>query len=87
MELEEIRALVGPFDAKALVYPWKHTDPDLDLLCATLQRLIQQEERGGATRAGVFQRIWSLVQDCPLPQDPHLVSRATIPYLTEPWYC
>jgi radical SAM superfamily enzyme YgiQ (UPF0313 family) len=87
LELQEIRALVGPFDMKALVYPWKHADPDLDHLCASLQRLIQQEERNGATRAELFRRIWARVQDRPLLEDPHLAARATIPYLTEPWYC
>ena len=33
LELEEVREMVGPFDAKALIYPWKHPNPAIDRLC------------------------------------------------------
>jgi hypothetical protein len=85
MDLPEIRGLTGPFDSVALSHKWFHSDPTLDLLCADLQKLIQREERRKATRSEIFGRIWEMAHG-PLP-DLHLPSRATVPYLNEPWYC
>ena len=85
LELTEIQHMVGPFDPAALSYKWQHSDPSLDRLCAGIQKLIQREERQKATRAEIFRKIWELA--CERPPDFHLASRATIPYLNEPWYC
>ena len=85
LELPEIQEMVGPFNAAALSYQWQHSDPTLDELCARIQKLIQREERHKATRSETFSRIWELA--CERPPDFHLASRATIPYLNEPWYC
>jgi hypothetical protein len=86
LELPEVRALAGPFDRHSLAHPWHHTDAGLDRLARELQNLIQQQDRAGASRAETFAKIWALANDEPLP-DFHLVARAAIPYLTEPWYC
>jgi hypothetical protein len=32
LELSEVRALVGPLDEAALVYPWSNPDPEVDTL-------------------------------------------------------
>ena len=32
LELDEVREMVGPFDARALVYPWKNPNPAVDRL-------------------------------------------------------
>jgi hypothetical protein len=85
LELPEIQELVGSFDPAALSYKWRHSDPTLDELCAKIQKLIQREERHKATRSEIFSKIWELA--CERPPDFHLASRATIPYLNEPWYC
>jgi radical SAM superfamily enzyme YgiQ (UPF0313 family) len=87
MELPEVRDLVEPFDAEALVYPWKHPDPAMDRLCRDLQALIKAEDRRRTPRVQVFGRIWGLAHDRPLPENFDLVPRAAIPYLNEPWYC
>jgi radical SAM superfamily enzyme YgiQ (UPF0313 family) len=87
LELAEIRKLVGPFDPKALVYPWKHPDESIDGLCAMLQDLIKAEDRRKSARRETFRKIWSVVEDRPLPEDFSLLPRAAIPYLNEPWYC
>jgi radical SAM superfamily enzyme YgiQ (UPF0313 family) len=87
MELPEVRDIVAPFDAKALVYPWKHPDPAMDRLCQDLQVLIKAEDRRRTPRAQVFGRIWEAAHDRPLPENFDLVPRAAIPYLNEPWYC
>jgi radical SAM superfamily enzyme YgiQ (UPF0313 family) len=87
LDLEEVREMVGPFDPAALSYRWRHEDPSLDQLCADIQSLIQREERRKATRSEMFAKIWDLAHDRAVPVDFHLASRATIPYLNEPWYC
>jgi radical SAM superfamily enzyme YgiQ (UPF0313 family) len=87
LELAEVRELVQPFDAKSLVYPWKHPDPEMDRLCSELQELVKAEERRKSSRAEIFRKIWERAHDRPLPEDFDLVPRAAIPYLNEPWYC
>ena len=86
LELPEIRKLVGLFDPRALYYPWRNPDPTLDALCARIQETIKREEKRRAPRAEIFRQIWDLAQTGEFPDLP-LASRATIPYLTEPWYC
>lgn len=85
LELAEVRDLIGPFDDQKLSYRWQHSDPGLDRLCLSIQELIKRQERSNATRAESFAKIWELAHD--RPPDFHLQSRATIPYLDEPWYC
>jgi radical SAM superfamily enzyme YgiQ (UPF0313 family) len=81
LELSDIREIIGPFDRAALSYQWRHADPGIDQLCKDLQTLIRRK----ATRTEMFQGIWELAHGS--PPDFHLASRATIPYLNEPWYC
>ena len=86
MELPEVRQLVGLFDAHALYYPWHNPDPALDRLCATIQETIKREEKHRTPRAEIFRQIWNLAGAGTFPDVP-MADRATIPYLTEPWYC
>ncbi len=81
-----MRKLVGPFDPRALYYPWRNPDPALDALCGKIQETIKREEKRRTPRAEIFRQIWDLAEAGEFPDLP-LVSRATIPYLTEPWYC
>ncbi|HJY85834.1 MAG TPA: CUAEP/CCAEP-tail radical SAM protein [Candidatus Acidoferrales bacterium] len=93
LELAEVRELVGPFDEVALVYPWRHADPRVDALCEGVQELVRAGEKLNRSRMGIFARIGEaarraagLREPAP-PREPVLPSRATIPYLNEPWYC
>jgi radical SAM superfamily enzyme YgiQ (UPF0313 family) len=86
LELPEIRQMVGLFDARALYYPWHNADPGVDALCGRIQETIKREERRRTPRAEIFRQIWDLAETGEFPDVP-LASRATIPYLTEPWYC
>ena len=83
LELDDLGA--GPFDAAALSYRWKHADPEIDVLCADLQKIIRAADKRGASRPETFGLIWQRAFGI-LP-DFHLAARATVPYLTEPWYC
>jgi len=86
LDLPEIRTRIEPFDPRSLCYPWRHDDPAVDALCAALQNAIKREERRKTSRAGLFRQIWDLAGAGEFPDIP-LPDRATIPYLTEPWYC
>ena len=102
LELSDVRALVEPFDASALVYPWRHPDQRVDALCDEVQDLVRVGDKLGRTREQHFARIWqaasaalrdvgqpahALLYEEALPPQPVLVARAAIPYLNEPWYC
>jgi hypothetical protein len=80
LELPEFGGL--PFDRQLLSYRWS---AETDALCYQIQEMIKQQERSGSSRSQIFTKIWSLANgSCP---DLHLPARATIPFLTEPWYC
>ena len=94
LELEEIRRGVGTFDEAAMVYPWKHADPRVDSLCEELQGMVHTTEKLGRSRARTFalieesaRRATGMSERDVAREQPVLTSRATIPYLTEPWYC
>ena len=86
LELPEIRQRVGLFDARALYYPWHNADPGVDALCGRIQETIKREEKRRTPRAEIFRQIWEMAEAGEFPDIPR-ASRATIPYLTEPWYC
>jgi hypothetical protein len=87
LELPEIRAMIEPFDARGLCYRWHNSDPGLDTLCAAIQETIKRAERHHESRWEIFRKIWDLAGGGEFPVDAPMVSRTTIPYLTEPWYC
>jgi radical SAM superfamily enzyme YgiQ (UPF0313 family) len=91
LELREVRRVVGPFDAKSLVYPWHNADPRLDLLSEKVQEIAAETDRKKETRSVAFEKIWSAAHaaaglDAP---DVKLSSArgAAVPFLSEPWYC
>ena len=90
LELEEIQALVGPFDARSLTYRWVHRDPEVDRLQEAVASLVGR--RLNASRRELFDEIWETAHEiaalrAPSRQDPGLLPRAAVPYLNEPWYC
>jgi len=94
LELEEVRRLVGDFDEQALSYPWSNPDSRIDRLQRELEALVYREAQKKSSRTATFALIWEAASKAmegkivrPLPVIPPGLSRATIPYLTEPWYC
>lgn len=100
LELPEIAALAGPFDATTLTYPWKHADPRLDELQRQVMALagVQMTQ----SRQDTFRAIRALASgrstgpNSPVVGAPphHItastrapVPRTSVPYLNEPWYC
>lgn len=93
LQLREVQEIIGPFDQVSLSYPWKHADPRVDSLQRELERTIQFSVKLEYDRSTIFEYAWHLLQQAKgsdeevLPTLPALTARASIPYLTEPWYC
>jgi radical SAM superfamily enzyme YgiQ (UPF0313 family) len=85
LELPEVRGIIEPFDPRSLCYPWRNSG--MDTLCASIQETIKRDERRKVGRIETFHKIWDLAGTGEWPVDVPMLSRATIPYLTEPWYC
>ena len=93
LDLTEVRGLVEEFDEAHLFYPWSHPDPRVDALAERVERTVGAGSRKGASRRALFRQVWELARDAAglsnerLPDLPLPQARATVPYLTEPWYC
>jgi len=92
LELDEVKEIVGPFEEEALVYPWRHSDERVDQLCEEVQDIVASGEKMKRSRTATFERIWQAAQEAAgVSERPNaffdLPSRATVPYLNEPWYC
>jgi radical SAM superfamily enzyme YgiQ (UPF0313 family) len=88
LELEDVRARIGHFDARSLTHVWRHADPRVDALQRELEAIAGSKLN--ASRSATFARVWAVAHEAaglvPPAREP-LVSRATVPYLNEPWYC
>jgi len=80
---------LGAFEPERLMYPWRNPDPRVDQLQRELEEMVQRESRKGTGRTEIFAQVWKLAGATGSAQAvmPSLAARATIPYLTEPWYC
>ncbi len=92
LEIPEVREMVGPFDAKALVYPWENPYPGVDRLADETQDIVAASEKIKRSRAATFEQLWRAANRAAgLKTEesamPVLAARATVPYLNEPWYC
>jgi hypothetical protein len=96
LELEDIRALVGPFDETGLAYPWKHMDERVDQLSGAVQEIASAGEKAGRARTWIFERIEDAVYAAAGAEKPErppknpleiVAAAATVPYMDEPWYC
>jgi radical SAM superfamily enzyme YgiQ (UPF0313 family) len=83
LELPDIRALLDPFDAQSLTFPWRHPDPRVD----DLQRAVMQIVGGAsqASRGDTFDRILTLATGT--EDRPARAKGVMPPYMTEGWYC
>ncbi len=89
LELEDVRAVTGSFDATSLTYPWRHPHPRVDALQAELTRVVGVKLT--APRRDLFARVWDVAHEragaASTRRDVELTPRAAVPYLNEPWYC
>ncbi len=91
LELEEIRRIIGPFDAKSLAYTWKNADPRLDALSEAVQEIAAEAELRKESRPATFERIWKAAHVAAGITARELQTSAattvSVPFLSEPWYC
>jgi radical SAM superfamily enzyme YgiQ (UPF0313 family) len=87
LELPDIAAVVEPFDATSLTWPWAHPDPRVDALHQAVMRIVR--DGGNAPRGEVFEAISALARETLGRSAPPRVHRAGTagPRVTEPWYC
>jgi len=93
LELSETLSILEGFDPVALSYRWKNSESQVESLQADVLKLIKEGEARNSSRREIFSAIWNCTNDgteenlrepC-VSQVP--LSRATIPYMDEPWYC
>jgi radical SAM superfamily enzyme YgiQ (UPF0313 family) len=82
LELPDVQDVIRAFDEPALLYRWRHPDPEVDALAAQAIRIAAS--RG--TRREIFGYLWNLVSERPY-ENFDLIPRTAIPYLDEPWFC
>jgi radical SAM superfamily enzyme YgiQ (UPF0313 family) len=89
LELEEIRNTIGAFDRESLVYPWKNSDPRMDLLSEKVQGLAAAADSAKWPRVKTYEAIWKMAHEVAGEPAPNLRLHASkaVPFLSEPWYC
>ena len=87
LELDDVQRVVGDFDQAALIYRWKHPDPEVDELAVSALKLVNEEQRRRTPRRDIFNKLWALAHGRPAPENFDLLPRAVIPYMDEPWFC
>src|SRR5271163_3658602 len=90
LELAEVRALVGPFDAESLVFPWVHRDARMDALSAEIQQIAAAADAQKLSRSAAFAKIWQAAHAAAGVFAPVLGEQRVsvpVPFLSEPWYC
>ena len=92
LELPEIHQFVGEFNETSLAYEWYHQDQQIDALQKEVMQIASARIEMQASHREIFTMIRTRVNqkkspNIPLPQPPFISSRATFPYLNEPWYC
>ncbi|MGB8362188.1 MAG: radical SAM protein, partial [Acidimicrobiia bacterium] len=91
LEVPEVADLVEPFDAGSLTYPWQHPDPDVDRLQEAVMSVVGHDHE--SNRRVIFDRVWAVATEFGATTSAHrdaeakVPALATIPYMTEPWYC
>jgi radical SAM superfamily enzyme YgiQ (UPF0313 family) len=91
LELEDIRRVIEPFDAKSLAYPWKNADPRVDELSTAVQEMAAAADRQKLPRTAAFEQIWKAAHRAAGVSTPEMPTSAhptqSVPFLSEPWYC
>ncbi len=88
----ETRNAIGPFDPEQLSYRWQHPDHRVDDLYGSVYKSVCEGVEQERSRGEIFAELWRLAhkmaeRPTPLPRAVFAPPPATIPFMTEPWYC
>lgn len=87
----ETRKYLGTYDEQMLSYEWRNPDSRVEELSRDVREIIHNGQKTVLYRRKIFHEIWectnSYLDSNKLLPDQNHRSRATIPYLNEPWYC
>jgi radical SAM superfamily enzyme YgiQ (UPF0313 family) len=87
LELPDITSLAGSFDNAALVYPWRHPDPEIDALAERVGAIVRRGVAQRQSRSEIFESVYETAHGRPAAEDFRLLPRTVIPYMEEPWFC
>ncbi|MEZ5235012.1 MAG: radical SAM protein [Acidimicrobiales bacterium] len=101
LELPDVAGVAGPFDEGALAHPWRHRDPAVDELAERTLRAVRRagaHPEGPDGRAAHHRAVHAALRALTAeavaaegyrPPAPEAAGPqpATVPYLTEPWFC
>jgi radical SAM superfamily enzyme YgiQ (UPF0313 family) len=88
LQVDEVRALAGSFDAKTLTYRWVHAHPCVDRLQRDIASIVGAQLV--SDRRPLFAEISTLAHERagrPRPVPRPAAAGRFVPYLDEPWYC
>ena len=89
LRLEGFPERLDPFDPVLLGYPWRHSDPRVDVLQEAVQDAAERAEREEWSRRRAFEEIWRLAHVAAGRSGVAPPERMgeLIPSHSEPWYC
>ena len=96
LELPETKEVVQGYNEEALCYTWEHPDPQMDRLFEAVTRAVQHGLKAEHSRRQIFAEVWRLASEAYGREAGEgfrcaaldkALPFATVPYLTEPWYC
>ena len=91
LEVPEMQAHLGPFDAAKLSYNWHHPDPAMDALFENVRDMVAAG--GSLGHRELFARLWHHAHQAagqrplPVPRAAGNDGAEALPQFSEPWYC
>jgi hypothetical protein len=87
LELSGVRAVTTEFDPESLTWPWRHPDPRVDALQASVMQLVGANV--GASRSETFEEIRAVAyRHAGVTLEARVLrSHARAPFMNEAWYC
>lgn len=90
LDLPEVQALAGPFSEELMMHEWHFQDATVESLFKTVRKVVGTGTIRQQSRIQIFSDVWEAAKwstGSTGLRNPRLISRSSIPYLTEPWYC
>ena len=90
LQRDELAPFLLDLDEQGLTHRWRHPDPRMDQLEATIAALVEQSARENESAHTTFARIHAAAARAAGQPEPPVTlkrRRAAPPHLSEPWFC